>query len=261
MSETKPRVLLLDIETAPNKAYVWGLFDQNIAHDQLEESSYVLCWSAKWLGEKTVHFASCKDKPGNDEPEQRKGYIPMLKRIHALLDQADWVVHYYGSKFDIPTLNKEFTKHGMTPPSPYRQIDLKLVVQKVFRFESNKLDYVAYKLFGDKKIKTEFELWIGCMKNDPASWAYMEEYNRYDVVLLERVYYRLRPWIERHPSYSAFSRGLCCPKCGASSYHSRGTQVTQVAVYTRYQCQKCGSWFRDNKRVDEKGVRGVNIVA
>lgn len=185
----------------------------------------------------------------------------MLRQIHALLDEADIVVHYYGSKFDIPTLNKEFVKHEMAPPSPYRQIDLKLVVQRAFRFESNKLDYVASALGFGKKIKTDFQLWIGCMNGDKKCWADMESYNRHDVVLLEKVYVRLLPWIEKHPSYSAFVQGLCCPKCGSTKTQSRGAQVTQMSTYTRYHCQACGAWFRDNKRVDERGVRAVNITA
>jgi DNA polymerase elongation subunit (family B) len=247
----QPRILLLDIETAPNVAYVWGLFDQNIAHGQLEESSYVLCWSAKWLGDEALDFASC---------QSRKNYVPMLKKIHGLLSEADIVVHYYGSKFDIPVLNKEFVKCGIMPPSPYKQIDLKLVAARAFKFESNKLDYIAESLGFGKKIKTDFQLWVDCMKGHATAWKNMEAYNRHDVRLLEKVYDRLLPWIERHPTYGAYIGGLCCPRCGATKIQKRGEEVTRVATYARYQCQKCAGWFRDNKRVDESGLRGVNIA-
>jgi len=33
------QILLLDIETAPNTAHVWGLWNQNVSLNQLMESS------------------------------------------------------------------------------------------------------------------------------------------------------------------------------------------------------------------------------
>ena len=46
------KILILDIETSPHTGFHWGLFQQNISIGQLIESSTVLCWAAKWLGEK-----------------------------------------------------------------------------------------------------------------------------------------------------------------------------------------------------------------
>ena len=104
------KILLLDIETAPNTAYVWRLFKENIGTNQLLESSYVMCWAAKWVGSDDIMF----DSIYYSKPKQ------MLKRIHKLLDQADVVIHWNGSKSDIPTLNKEFIEYGLTPPAPYK---------------------------------------------------------------------------------------------------------------------------------------------
>ena len=46
-----PRVLLFDIETAPILAHVWGLWDNNVALNQIIADWHVLSWSAKWLGD------------------------------------------------------------------------------------------------------------------------------------------------------------------------------------------------------------------
>jgi DNA-directed RNA polymerase subunit RPC12/RpoP/DNA polymerase elongation subunit (family B) len=249
------RILLVDIETAPNTAYVWGLYDQNISHQHLKETSYILCWAAKWVGNNELMSRNTKGhEPGSPE------YKLMLLAMWKLLDEADVVVHYYGSKFDIPVLNREFAKYKLPPPSPYRQVDLKLVVAKAFRFESNKLDHVAYKLGLGRKIETDFDLWIGCMDNKSSDWKHMIKYNKQDVVLLGKLYTRLLPWIDRHPSHSAFDGELCCPKCGSRHIHKRGTQIASLATYTRYNCQECGAWFRNNKRTNKQGERGVNIV-
>jgi DNA polymerase elongation subunit (family B)/predicted RNA-binding Zn-ribbon protein involved in translation (DUF1610 family) len=253
---TAPRILALDIETAPNTAYVWGLFDQNIAANQVESSGYVLCWSAKWIGDKEILFA----RVGDGRKAERK----MLLTIRDLLDQADIVIHYNGQKFDIPILNREFIKHKIPPPSPYRQIDLLRVAKYAFRFESNKLDYVSAALgLGRKTAHKGFELWIECMRGDAAAWKVMERYNKRDVTLLERLYRQLRPWIDKHPNVSAFKGDFACPKCGSDKVQRRGVQVAQTLTYYRYQCQTCGGWSRGSKAVNPaRGAeRAVNIVS
>ena len=178
------KILLLDIETAPHVAHVWGLWQQNVGLPQILDAGYVMCWAAKWVGEEEVFFDSI----------HRNDPVSMLSNIHDLLDQADAVVHYNGKKFDIPTLNKEFLLYRFSPPAPYKQIDLLQVARSQFKFPSNKLDYVAQALEVGKKTKhAGHELWIGCMNNDPDSWEKMEEYNTNDVILLENVYFALLP--------------------------------------------------------------------
>lgn len=244
------KTLLLDIETAPNKAYVWGLFKQNVALNQLEASSYTLCWAAQWLGEETIHFASVQH--GREKS--------MLRKIHHLLDRADAVVHYNGQKFDIPTLSKEFVRHGLTPPAPYKQIDLMRVCKQAFRFESNKLAFVADALGLTNKVKHEgFTLWVKCMEGDAAAWERMEKYNRGDVVTLRELYYRLLPWITKHPNLSAYEDVDCCPKCGSQRFQSRGSVLTSTLRYKRFQCSSCGGWFRGTKTVSPRRQRMVGV--
>lgn len=181
--------------------------------------------------------------------------------MHALLDEAEIVIHYNGNKFDIPVLNREFLKHGLGPPSPYRQIDLYRVVKQMFRFESNKLKSILKDLSLEEKLDHEgWPLWVGCMKGKPSAWRKMGAYNRNDVAILEPLYERLRPWIGQHPTL-ALEDGLACPKCGSRQYQQRGKQMATAKVYTRYQCSSCGGWFRSSKSLAmSQGERGVNIA-
>lgn len=230
----------MDIETAPNVAYVWGLFKENIPLQRLIDSGYVMCWSAKWLGEDDVHFDSIHQSKPKD----------MLKGIHKMLEEADAVVHYNGTSFDIPTLNKEFLLNKMNPPSTYKQIDLLQTARHRFRFASNKLDYVAQALGIGKKFKhAGFELWVRCMAKDQDAWDEMEEYNKQDVRLLEEVYKRFLPWIRNHPNVSLYtdSGDAACPACSSTDFQRRGFSFTSVGKYQRYQCNDCGHWFRDRK--------------
>ena len=246
-----PRILFLDIETAPHKGFFWGRFDQNIAANQVEQSGYTLCWSAKWFGESKMRHESVYEIANTSIAEERpklnsqEVMIPMLAPVHKLLDEADIVVHYNGLKFDIPILNKEFVVHGFTPPSPYKQLDILQVARRVFRFDSNKLSEVLSTLGLGDKIKTDFTLWTRCMDSDPKAWAKMLKYNANDVKKLEKVYKTVRPWITHHPNMAVYKRGqIACPKCGSTRKQSRGTQVAVTQSYLRYQCQSCGGWYR-----------------
>ena len=228
---------MLDIETSPNIVYSWGLWNQNIGINQIINSGRTLCWAAKWFDESEVGFSSVY---GNTEGE-------MLQGIHYLLDKADVVVHYNGEKFDIPTLNKEFVLHGMLPPSTYRQVDLLKTCKSQFRFTSNKLDYVAQALgLGAKTKHKGMELWTACMDGDPDSWEIMKEYNIQDVLLLEKLYVRLLPWIKNHPNVALYEDGTIprCRTCSGINIHRRGYSYTNASKFQRFRCMDCGSWMR-----------------
>jgi uncharacterized protein YprB with RNaseH-like and TPR domain len=214
------------------------MWQQNVGLPQLIDSGYVLCWAAKWLGDADIMFDSIK----------RSGPKKMLQRIHRLLDSADAVIHYNGTKFDIPTLNKEFLIYGMEPPAPYQQIDLLKTARTKFRFPSNKLDYVAKALGVKRKVQHRgHDLWIKCMEKDADAWKEMEVYNKGDIDTLEGVYYKFRPWIRGHANHSVFRGDLVCPTCGGTHYQRRGYHVTRAGKYQKFQCSDCGSWFRHNK--------------
>jgi hypothetical protein len=222
--------------------HVWGLWQQNVHISQIMDSSYVLCWSAKWLGTDEIYF----DSVHQSKPKA------MLKKIHKLLEEADAVIHYNGTRFDIPTLNKEFLLQGLMPPATYKQIDLLLTARGRFRFPSNKLDFIAKALgVGKKHEHAGHELWVKCMAGDEESWKIMEEYNKNDVVLLEEVYNVFRPWIRNHPNLNLYTDGEddMCPNCGGSHLRKRGYSYTTTQKYQRYQCADCGTWSRARKCV------------
>ena len=186
----------------------------------------------------------------------------MLASIHKLLDEADAVIHYNGKRFDIPSLNKEFLLNNMFPPAPFKEIDLLTVARGKFRFVSNKLDYVAQSLgLGKKTAHEGHELWVQCMAGIPKAWKTMEEYNKNDVILLEKVYERFKPWIKNHLNHNVLENsGLCCPTCTSKSFQKRGYNITSTGKYQRYQCRTCGNWFRDGTNLKEKGsIKLVNV--
>lgn len=237
------KTLILDIETAPNLAYVWGLWDQNIGLPMLVEPTEVICFAAKWHGSKQVMF----------HREE------LVAKAWNLLDEADVVVHFNGKRFDIPHLNREFVTAGFGPPSPFKQVDLLNVVKKRFKFPSNKLQYVSTQLGLKGKANTGgFDLWLKCMSGDLAAWKKMERYNKQDVVLTEQVYDILQPWVPGLPSIHLYDMVMDgCPRCGSTDTQKRGFAYTTVSKFQQYQCNECGGYFRDSKRIEGVHVQEV----
>lgn len=235
------KILAIDIETSPNLAHVWGLWQQNVGLPQLLESTEMLCFAAKWIGQsKTMFYSTHWD-----------GKQEMLDAAWTLLDDADAVMHFNGKSFDVPHLNREFVQAGMTPPSPYRQIDLMLAARKTFKFPSNKLQYIAGALnVGSKVQHTGHTLWIKCMAGDDKAWAEMRRYNKQDVLLLEELHTKLLPWIGNYPNaalHNAVKDG--CTKCASTNVQRRGTVKTAASEFPQFHCQSCGAWFRGTARV------------
>lgn len=244
------RVLALDIETRPSLAYVWGLWDQNINLDALVESGDMICWAAKWLGEKKVEFRSV----------HHDGRKKMVKDAWKLLDEADVVMHFNGARFDIPHLNREFVESGLKPPAPYKQIDLLQTVKRKFRFPSNKLAYVSEALGLAGKEKHEgYQLWLKCMAGDDRAWGRMRRYNIQDVRLLEELYEILMPWVSNHPSVGALTGSDVCPRCGSADLVGRGYAFLRTGRYRRFQCKACKGWTRSTVR--EAGTSVTELAA
>ena len=242
------RILLLDIETAPNKCYTWGLFNQNIALNQIDEPGYTLCWAAQWVGEQKIMFSSIHGD----------GKEKMLKKMYALLNEADVVVHYNGTKFDIPILNQEFITMGWGPPSPVQQIDLLKTARSQFRLVSNKLDYVAgYLGLGAKVEHKGMILWRECMAGKASAWKTMEKYNKGDITILGKVYKRLKPWIKNHPNFGLYqdTERPTCPNCGGHSVQLRGLARTATLTYRRFRCNSCGTWSKERFTNMDKDLR------
>ena len=248
------KILILDIETAPNIAYVWGAWKQNIGQNQWKAKGHIMSFSAKWLSDKGIIYE--ENRKANDRP--------IVKKLFKLLDKADIVVAHNGDKFDLPVIVGRGLVHGLKPPSPYHTVDTCRVARRRFRFTSNSLANLSEELgLPDKKGKHKkfpgFELWLECLRGNDEAWAEMEEYNREDVVVLEELYLKMLPYIDNHPNVVQHVHGeeIHCPKCGSTNIQWRGYYYTKMGLcYRRFQCQDCGGWGR--ARYTERDLPGNN---
>lgn len=234
------KILLYDIETAPNLAYVWGKYQQDVI--DYEKEWYLLCFAYKWLGDKNVKAESLVTSQSKDPTNDEH----LVKILWKLFDEADIVIAHNGDAFDNKKVFARFAAYGMKPPSPFKTVDTKKAAKRYFMFNSNKLDDLGNYFGIGRKINTGgFELWKGCMTGDKKAWHKMIKYNKQDVVLLEKVYNRLLPWIGNHPNVNLYHENdIGCPNCHSTHFQSRGFDYTASTKKRKYQCQACGKWFR-----------------
>lgn len=248
-----PKILLLDIETSPLIVYCWGLFDQTIGLNQIIEHSSVLSWSAKWLGSSVVMYEDTSMQ--KDIRDDKR----ILKSIWKLIDEADILLFQNGISFDRKVLNARFISNGMQPPSSCRYIDTMRISKKHFRFTSNKLEHLTNELCTDHRKLSHakfpgFKLWEQCLAGNPEAWAEMKAYNEMDVLSMEELYYKLRPW-DNSINFNVFHEDFhfqC--SCGSTDFRRNGYVYTNNAKYIRYNCKKCGAESRDtdNLLIKEK---------
>lgn len=234
-----------DTEFTPNQGYFWGLWDQRIPYDFVDETQRMLCFGVKEYKKRTLVV------------DERVGRKEMLTQLRDELDGVDLLVSWNGTKYDTRMANREFVKEGLTPPSPYKEVDLMRIVKQRFAFASNKLGSVAKELGVGAKVETGgFDLWRGVMAGDEKAWRKMRQYQKGDVDLLEKLFEVLKPWIKM-PHPVSDRAGLVCRNCGGTHLQSRGVSRTLQSVYPRYQCMDCATWMRGPERTAVGDTRAI----
>lgn len=240
------KILVLDIETAPETAYIWKRFKETVGQTQIKSSGYVLCLSWAWMGNDEVHnvciYQNRSWKRGNHCDDKS-----VVLKAHELLSEADIVVGHNIRSFDIATLNARFIHYNLPPPHPYKICDTFETLKKRIRLPSSSLESASHYLGIEIKEKQPFTLWRDCLNGVESAWKTMIEYCNHDVKVTEQLYIKLIPWFDVHPNmglYDNEGNEVICPKCGSNKLERRGIQRTIVQQYRRYQCKDCGGWSR-----------------
>lgn len=251
-----PKVLVLDIETAPILGFVWSIWEQNLGLNQIKSDWYVLAWSAKWIGDPPSKIMYADQRKAKNIEDDRK----LLEGIWKLMDEADIIVTQNGKAFDQKKLNARFVLNGMKPPSSFKHIDTKQIASRHFGFTSNKLEYLTDKLCTKyKKIRVKkfqgFELWQQCLAGNLAAWKEMERYNKYDVLSLEELYTKLIPWDNtvNFALYCDEEVKVC--SCGSKSFKRNGYSYTSAGKFQRFACTECGAESKSARNEFSKAKR------
>lgn len=256
---TEPRTILWDVENSHNLAAVFALKNNDyIPSENIVREKSLICAAWKVLGQKKVHAVSRLDDPKRFAKDPHDdAYV--LETLHKVLSSADILIAHNGDEFDLKITKGRMLVHGLPPLPPILSIDTLKVARKQFLLNANNLNYLGSLLKVGNKKPTKQGLWLKVLQGDKSAIRQMVAYNKQDVLLLERVFLKLRPHIADHTNRQLFGTSghgrLDCPRCGSSDIQSRGIHRAATQVYQRFACQACGGWFRERKAVAGRSTR------
>ena len=242
------KILLYDIEVSRDVVEGYGnkwefKVVKTVRHQEL------MCFAYKWLGTSKIHYVSRHDFDD---------YSSFVAALRDILDEADITIAHNGNRFDNKMANRFFIKEGFGPVSPYKSIDTLQVARSTFKFQSNGLNDLGEYLGLGKKENIGYADLEDEFMNNPSKKveSLMRKYNIQDVVLLEKLYMKLLPYIKNHPNIGDITQldGVC-PKCGSKELEKRGFNTRRSGKVQRYQCMGCGGWCNEaNLRRDGRTV-------
>ena len=235
---TKRRRLFFDIETSPNIGLFWEAgFKKNIDYSNIIKERAIICICYKWEEEKEVYGLTWDRKQCDKK---------MLQDFIEVTNQATELVGHNGDKFDLAWIRTRCLFHGIDMFPKYTTIDTLKVARSKFKFNSNRLNYIANYLGIGSKIKTEFDLWKSILlDSDKDSMNKMVKYCKNDVVLLEKVFKHLNNHIEPKSHYGVLFgayRGTC-PECGSDDLVRNLVRTTATGIIkVMYKCKTCNKY-------------------
>lgn len=240
---TQPRILFYDIETLPNRGYFWDLWN-GTNHKMVAKQKSIITIAYKFSDEKKVHLISALDflkaykKDPYDDRQILEAFLPIL-------EQADYVVAHNGDKFDNKIIAGRLFFNNLPPLPILNSIDTLKLVRRHLNINSRRLEYIAQQLGFGQKGDIGIDDWIGAAEGCETSVKRMGEYNKKDVLLLEKIYYKLLPHtgLANKINHKHFNEDAVCPTCGGKDVHKRGYYYTKATKKQRYSCKSCNVWF------------------
>ena len=235
-SIVEPKVLIWDTEVSTSIVRGYGnKWDYKVVEEL--QPQRLMSYSYKWLGG-GVHFKHM---------HQYEDEVEFVQSLADLLNEADIAVAHNGAGFDNRIANTIFLRNGIDKPSPYKTVDTLRVARRKFRFPSNSLgDLGEYLNLGSKVSVGYKDLETDFLKGDKKAIRQMKKYNNQDVLLLEKIYKKLLPYIDNHPNMGNYMREAgVCPHCGGKDLQSRGVSYRIAGEVKQWFCNSCKSWSYD----------------
>jgi len=231
--------LYFDIETSPCVGYFWRPgYNLNITYENIIHESAIICIAYKWEGEDKVHSLTW-DRDRSD----RK----MLERFVKVANKADELIAHNGDRFDLPWIRTRCLFHRVPMFPEYSTVDTLKKARGQFKFNSNRLDYIAGYLEVGRKMDTGgFGLWKDVMDGDKGALTKMVDYCEQDVKVLERVYLEMENYLKSTVHYGVLHGGWKhhCPRCASSETKRDKVKTTAAGtVKVQMKCKKCSKYF------------------
>jgi DNA polymerase elongation subunit (family B) len=232
---TNRKRLFFDIEVSANIGLFWQSgFKLNISPDSIIKERAIICICYKWEDDKEVKYLTWDSKQCDKK---------LLERFVKVANSCDELIGHNGDRFDLSWIRTRCLFHRIPMFPKYVTIDTLKISRSKFKFNSNKLDYIAKFLGVGQKMKTDYGMWKDIMLNKcKVSMSKMVKYCKMDVIVLEKVFKELSNHIEAKTHYGVTfgaDRGSC-PECGSDELmiSKRRTSATGVKKI-QYKCNTC----------------------
>lgn len=232
--------LFFDIETSPNIGFFWEAgYKKDIPYDNIIKERSIICICYKWEHSSKVYSITWDSKQSDKA---------MIKAFIRIANDADELVGHNSDRFDLKWIRTRCLFHGIPMLPEYTTVDTLKISKGKFRFNSNRLDYVAkYLGVGAKNNKSGFDLWKGVlMDNNKKALKDMVDYCKNDVIILENVFKRLNDHVKQksHVGVIEGEYRWSCPKCGGNENIQRSSERVSasgvVSYYLVHDKGKCG---------------------
>lgn len=234
----KIKRLYFDIETSYNIVKSWRIgYDIKLDPSSIIKERAIICICYKWEGDKNV---KCLTWNRGDDSS-------MIIKFSEILNSADEVVTHNGDKFDVKWFRTRCLYHGVALTPYIQSIDTLKEAKKLFLFNSNKLDYISKFIGLSGKIETGgLELWDDIiLRNNRQSLHKMVTYCKNDVILLEKVFLKLNPYLKNKITKTVRieGNGIHCVECNSTNIKKVKLRISAAGRYTQqYRCSDCGKY-------------------
>lgn len=251
---SKLKRLFFDIEVSPNIGFFWTAgFKQNISPESIIEERKILCICYKWAGEDKVYSLKWD---GNNDKEVLRSFI-------LVANEADEIIGHNEDRFDIPWLRTRCLYYNIPAFPHYDTLDTLKSAKSKFKFNSNKLDYIAQFLGVGQKVHVDYKLWVDIvLKKSKKALSELVDYCKEDVRLVERVFDRMMPYLPAkvHHGVLAGNGKNSCPECGEHKLRYVKKRATAAGTL-RYQmqCKNCKKYHTVSEKVyKQTGIKAEN---
>lgn len=205
----------------------------------------ICCAGWKIYGEEQVHCINAWDFPGwtSDVNDDR----PVVEAIAKVLEDADCVVTHNGKRFDWKFLQTRLMIHKLPPLPKIQHVDTCSTSKSNLFLLNNRLNTLGDALTSEQKMEHEgWALWTKTHSRDAEAMKTMEAYCKQDVLLLEKVFTRLKPFVKDMPNFNLFrdKDNEGCPNCESLESVKLGLRYERNGIKQRRRCKSCFTPFK-----------------
>jgi DNA polymerase elongation subunit (family B) len=243
-----PRVgikrLFFDIETSPMIVYSWRVgHNLNLTTENIIQDWKIMCISYKWEGQDTVRTLYW---------DENKCDKALLEKFIKVAESADELIAHNGDRFDLPKIRTKCIYHRIPMFPDFKSLDTLKKARSGFKFNSNRLGYIAEYLGVGEKLETNgFQLWKDCYEQVPGALETLGRYCERDVIILEDVYKVMRNYMKQntHVGVHIGNDKYSCKSCGKEEVFLLKSVVTPAGTIKRkMKCKGCSYTFEISNR-------------